>query len=82
MLKSLVVSDVDVVISCVCFVDDVCIFVELVCGVIFVIVYWIGMLRKELGGDNGVFDEEWKWKNVVLVVCGGLGVILKMLEKW
>jgi L-serine/L-threonine ammonia-lyase len=82
VLKSLVVSDADAAISCVRFADDARILVEPACGATLATVYRTGMLRKELGGDNGVSDEEWKRKNVVLVVCGGSGVTLKMLEKW
>jgi L-serine/L-threonine ammonia-lyase len=40
------------------------------------------MLRKEMEGGTSIPDEEWRKKNVVLVVCGGSGVTLKMLEKW
>jgi L-serine/L-threonine ammonia-lyase len=82
ILKSLVVSDADAAISCVRFADDARMLVEPACGATLAPLYRSGMLRKELGGEKGMSDEEWQKKNVVLVVCGGSGVTLNMLAKW
>ncbi|KAK0392386.1 hypothetical protein NLU13_1881 [Sarocladium strictum] len=82
ILKSLVVSDADAAISCVRFADDARILVEPACGATLAAAYQAGRLRKELAGISGVTDDDWRQKNVVLVVCGGSGVTLGMLTKW
>ena len=76
---SLVVSDADAAISCVRFADDARHLVEVSCGAALVPVYK-GELRKRLG--QGVTDEEWAQKNIVLIVCGGSGVSLGILEQY
>jgi L-serine/L-threonine ammonia-lyase len=85
ILKSLVVSDADAAMSCVRFADDARILVEPACGATLAPMYLNGMLKREILGEDRaaqVSDEEWRGKNVVLVICGGSGVTLRMLEKW
>lgn len=75
-MQSVVVSDADAAISCVRFADDARLLVEVSCGATLAPVYR-GDLREKVG--RGCSDEEWKGKNVVLVVCGGSGVALETL---
>ncbi|RDA86602.1 hypothetical protein CP532_5994 [Ophiocordyceps camponoti-leonardi (nom. inval.)] len=76
---SLVVSDADAAISCVRFADDARHLVEVSCGAALATVYR-GDLRRCLG--RGLSDEEWACKNVVLIVCGGSGVTLAILDQY
>lgn len=78
-MKSIVVSDADAAISCVRFADDARQLVEAACGATLAPVYR-GDLRKHIG--EGLSDEEWSRKNVVLLICGGSNVTLGMLEKY
>ena len=75
-MQSMVVSDADAAISCVRFADDARILVEVSCGAALAPVYR-GDIREMVG--KGCSDEEWKQKNVVVVVCGGAGVALETL---
>ncbi|KAI9158685.1 L-serine dehydratase [Paramyrothecium foliicola] len=78
-MQSLVVPDADAAISCVRFADDARLVVEPSCGVTIALAYR-GDLRKHLG--QGLSDDDWQRKNVVLQVCGGSGVTLAMLEEY
>lgn len=78
-MKSLVVSDADAAISAVRFADDARHLVEVACGAALAVAYR-GDLRAVLG--EGLSDEEWSRKNVVLVVCGGSNVTLDMLQTY
>ncbi|KAM0346032.1 hypothetical protein ACHAPU_005793 [Fusarium lateritium] len=78
-LKSLVVSDADAAISAVRFADDGRQLVEVACGATLAIAYR-GDLRRILG--EGLSDEEWSKKNVVIVVCGGSNVSLGILNEY
>ncbi|EON97572.1 putative l-serine dehydratase protein [Phaeoacremonium minimum UCRPA7] len=74
-----VLSDADAVMGSARFLDDARIFVEVACGATIASVY-NGSLRTNLG--NGLSDEEWAKKNIVVVVCGGSNINLKMLEDY
>lgn len=76
---SLVVSDADAAISCVRFADDARHLVEISCGATLATVYR-GDLRELLG--RGLSDGEWAHKNIVLIVCGGSGVTLGILDQY
>ncbi|KAH7033449.1 tryptophan synthase beta subunit-like PLP-dependent enzyme [Microdochium trichocladiopsis] len=76
-LSNLVVSDADAVMGSVRFADDARILVEVACGAAICPAY-NGDLRRCLG--QGLSDEEWSRKNVVLVVCGGSNVSLDILR--
>ncbi|PHH88756.1 hypothetical protein CDD83_7088 [Cordyceps sp. RAO-2017] len=76
---SLVVSDADAAASCVRFADDARHLVEVSCGAALAAVYR-GDLRRCLG--RGLGDAEWARKNVVVVVCGGSGVTLALLDQY
>lgn len=73
------VSDRDAVMGSVGFLNDTRMLVEVACGATIAVAY-NGDLRRELG--KGMGDEEWKGKNVVLVVCGGSNINLDMLNKY
>ncbi|KAI1661209.1 tryptophan synthase beta subunit-like PLP-dependent enzyme [Daldinia decipiens] len=79
-LKSLVVTDAEAVMGCVRFADDARMLVEVACGATLATVY-NGDLRRVVGGE-GISDEEWSRKNVVVVVCGGMNVTLEMLRSY
>lgn len=75
-----VVTDKEAAEACVRFLDEGRVMVELSCGATLAGVYkdqgrW---LREQVG--KGVSDEEWKGKNVVVVVCGGSNVSWEILE--
>ncbi|KAK0665583.1 putative catabolic L-serine/threonine dehydratase [Cercophora samala] len=75
-----VVSDKEAAEACCRFLDEGRVMVELSCGATLAGVYkeqgrW---LREQVG--KGLSDEEWKGKNVVVVVCGGSNVSLEILE--
>ncbi|KAK4164900.1 tryptophan synthase beta subunit-like PLP-dependent enzyme [Cladorrhinum sp. PSN259] len=74
---SATVTDGQAAMGCIKFLDDARILVEVACGATVVTAY-NGDLRRHLG--NGLSDEEWKEKNIVLVVCGGSNVNLDILE--
>lgn len=76
-LSNLVVSDADAVMGSLRFADDVRMLVEPACGAAICPAY-NGQLRKCL--RDGLTDEEWSRKNVVLVVCGGSLVSLDLLR--
>lgn len=76
---SLVVSDADAAISCVRFADDARLLVEVSCGAALAAAYK-GDLRETMG--KGLSDAEWAQKNVVLIVCGGSGVSLQLLDRY
>ncbi|EWY99191.1 hypothetical protein FOQG_00387 [Fusarium oxysporum f. sp. raphani 54005] len=78
-MKSLVVSDADAAISAVRFADDGRHLVEVACGAALAPAYR-GDLRRVLG--QGMSDEEWGKKNVVIVLCGGSNVTLGMLNEY
>ncbi|PFH59314.1 hypothetical protein XA68_12515 [Ophiocordyceps unilateralis] len=76
---SLVVSDADAAMSCVRFADDARHLVEVSCGAALAPVYR-GDLRRCLG--RGLSDVEWACKNIVVIVCGGSGVTLNILDQY
>ncbi|KAK7413466.1 catabolic L-serine/threonine dehydratase [Neonectria punicea] len=78
-MQSLVVSDADAAMSCVRFANDARHLVEVSCGATLAIAYR-GDLRQRIG--QGLSDEEWSRKNVVLIVCGGSNVTLDMLHTY
>ncbi|KAF5675272.1 L-serine dehydratase [Fusarium heterosporum] len=78
-MKSLVVSDADAAISAVRFADDGRQLVEVACGATLAIAYR-GDLKRILG--EGLSEEEWSKKNVVIVVCGGSNVSLGILNEY
>lgn len=79
ILTSLVVSDADAAISCVRFADDARLLVEVSCGATLAVAYR-GDLRERLG--QGLSDEAWATRNVVLEVCGGANVTLGVLASY
>lgn len=78
-MRSMTVSDADAAISCVRFADDARMLVEVACGATLAVAYR-GDLRKMLGSHMS--DEEWARQNVVLEVCGGVGVTMEMLAAY
>ncbi|KAI0380764.1 pyridoxal-phosphate dependent enzyme [Hypomontagnella monticulosa] len=78
-LQSVVVTDAEAVMGTVRFADDARILVEVACGATIATVY-NGDLRKAMG--EGMSDEEWSRKNVVVIVCGGSNVSLELLETY
>ncbi|OIW30252.1 tryptophan synthase beta subunit-like PLP-dependent enzyme [Coniochaeta ligniaria NRRL 30616] len=73
------VTDGEAVMGCVKLLDDARMLVEVACGATIATAY-NGDLRRYLG--KGMSDEEWKGKNVVLVVCGGSNINLELLNKY
>ncbi|KAH8664041.1 tryptophan synthase beta subunit-like PLP-dependent enzyme [Xylariales sp. PMI_506] len=78
-LTSLVVTDAEAIMGCGRFLDDARILVEPSCGATVATVY-NGDLRRTLG--EGLTDEEWSKKNVVIVVCGGSSISLEILKAY
>lgn len=78
-LISSTVTDAEAVMGCVNLLDDARLLVEVSCGATIATAY-NGDLRRLLG--KGLSDEEWKAKNVVLVVCGGSNINLELLNKY
>lgn len=76
---NVVVTDADAVMGSLRFADDARILVEVACGATLSVVY-NGKLRGMLG--EGMNDEEWGQKNVVVIVCGGSHVSLDMLREY
>ncbi|KAL0943651.1 pyridoxal-phosphate dependent enzyme [Colletotrichum truncatum] len=77
--RSVTVSDAEAAMACVRFVDDAQLMVEVACGATIATVY-NGSLREQLG--DGLSDEEWAKKNIVLIVCGGSNVTMEMLNEY
>ncbi|KAK0636352.1 tryptophan synthase beta subunit-like PLP-dependent enzyme, partial [Bombardia bombarda] len=77
LLTSMTVTDAEAAIACVRFLDDARQMVEPACGATVAVVY-NGALRRCLG--EGMSDEEWRGKNMVLVVCGGSNVSFQILD--
>ena len=73
------VTDAEAVMGCVNFLNDARLLVEVACGATIATVY-NGDLRKTLG--KGLSDEQWKEKNIVLIVCGGSNINLELLNKY
>lgn len=71
-------SDANAAMACVFFADDERIMVESACGAALSTAY--DGLKTILYPQMS--DEEYAKKNVVLVVCGGSGVTLQILEKY
>ncbi|OTB06129.1 hypothetical protein M426DRAFT_319202 [Hypoxylon sp. CI-4A] len=80
-LKSVVVPDADAALGSVRFADDARMLVEAACGATVAMAYNGELLRRTMGCE-GVSDAEWRGKNVVLVVCGGLNVSLGLLGEY
>lgn len=78
-LISATVTDGEAAMACVRFADDARMLVEVSCGATLATVY-NGDLRRYLG--SGLSDEEWRKKNVVMVVCGGNNTNLATLERY
>ncbi|KAI9742344.1 MAG: hypothetical protein M1818_003877 [Claussenomyces sp. TS43310] len=76
-VSSLAVADAEAAIACVRLADDERILVEAACGVNVAPVY-NGMLRSQLG--KGMLDDEWAKQKIIIIICGGSNVTLKMLE--
>lgn len=72
-----VLSDAEAAMACVAFADDEKILVEPACGASIAPVY-TDSLHTLLFPD--LSDEDFKKKNVVLVVCGGSNVSLEILQ--
>lgn len=78
-LVSAVVTDEEAVSAMSRFLDDERMLVESACGATIATAY-NGDLRRYLG--DGLTDEQWAAKNVVLIVCGGSNINLEMLQKY
>jgi L-serine/L-threonine ammonia-lyase len=76
---SIVVTDAEAVMGSVKLVNDARILVEVACGATVAPVY-NGDLKRWLG--DGLTDEEWSKKNVVLIVCGGSNITLEILREY
>lgn len=74
-----VLSDAQAAMGCVHLADMERLMVEVACGV-SVAACLDGTLRRALG--EGLSDEEWKSKRVVIIVCGGSIVSSGMLEEY
>lgn len=79
-LISATVTDAEAAMACVRFADDARMLVEVSCGATMATAY-NGDLRRYIGGE-GISDEEWREKNVVMVVCGGNNTNLGTLERY
>ncbi|KAI1495766.1 tryptophan synthase beta subunit-like PLP-dependent enzyme [Biscogniauxia marginata] len=83
-----VVPDAAAVRAAARFADDARMLVEVACGATLAAAYADGgaLLRRALGfergegGEAGEKENEWRRKNVVLVVCGGSNISLEMLR--
>jgi L-serine/L-threonine ammonia-lyase len=73
--KNAVYTDAEAAMGCWRFADDERMMVELSCGVTVALCYG-GRLQRALGRPVDPEDK------VVLVVCGGHGVTLGMIEQW
>lgn len=81
-ITSVVVSDAEAVSGCVGLGNDARLLVEAACGATVAVVYKEGgrYLRSVLGAGDS--DEEWKGRNVVLVVCGGSNVSFDIIDAY
>ncbi len=68
-MVSVVVSDQEAVAACLRFMDDQRIVVEPACGASLAVVY---------GGAHELVG----YKNVLVIVCGGVTATVAQLEKW
>lgn len=78
-LVSAVVTDGEAVSAMSRFLDDERMLVESACGATIATAY-NGDLRRYLG--DGLTDEQWAGRNIVLIVCGGSNINLEMLQKY
>ncbi|KAM0277238.1 hypothetical protein ACHAQH_005959 [Verticillium albo-atrum] len=76
-LESVAVDDSEAALACVQFADDSRFVVEVACGATIAACY-NGLLKQRLG--RGMTDDEWRGKNIVVIVCGGSDVSLEVLE--
>jgi len=76
-VKSVVVSDDQACGACVRFADGERMMVEPACGAALAVVY-----EKLLGKEGGLGLGLEKDSKVVVVVCGGVGVSLELLNEW
>jgi L-serine/L-threonine ammonia-lyase len=76
-LTSIVVSDAQAAMSCVQFADDMRLMVEVSCGATIATAY-NGALRHHLRRSG----KAWQDHNVVLIVCGGSGVSVDILDEY
>ncbi|KAI0169651.1 pyridoxal-phosphate dependent enzyme [Hypoxylon sp. FL1284] len=79
LLKSVVVSDAEAVAAAARFADDARMLVEVACGATLATLY-NGALRRAVGAGDS--DEEWRRRNVVVIVCGGSDVSLEILAAY
>ncbi|RDL41183.1 Tryptophan synthase beta subunit-like PLP-dependent enzyme [Venustampulla echinocandica] len=79
-IASVVVSDAEAAMASVYFADDTRMIIEVACGASVAVAYNSPMLRKVL--FPGCSDEEFRSKNVVVVVCGGSNVSLQVLDEY
>jgi len=77
-VKSIVLSDKQAIDSCLKFADDHRFLVEPSCGVGLATIYESDEVKKHLQQNNIVGNE----KNIVIIVCGGSGVSISLLEQW
>ncbi|KAK3325854.1 tryptophan synthase beta subunit-like PLP-dependent enzyme [Apodospora peruviana] len=80
-LISATVTDAQAAFACARFADDARFLVEVACGATFATAY-NGNLRRYFGGASSVSDEEWKTRNVVLIVCGGNNTNLQTMDHY
>ncbi|KAK9426542.1 hypothetical protein SUNI508_00069 [Seiridium unicorne] len=76
-LTSVVVTDAEAVMGSVKLANEARLLAEVACGATIATVY-NGGLRTWLG--QGLSDDEWSKKNVVVIVCGGSNISLEILE--
>lgn len=76
---STTVTDAEAVMGCAGLLDDARMLVEPACGATIATAY-NGDLRRYFG--KGLSDEEWARKNIVLIVCGGSNINLRMLQDY
>lgn len=81
-LKNEVVTDAEAVMGSCRFADDARLLVEVACGATIAAVL-NGHLRRVMIMEGEVrSEEEWRRKNVVVIVCGGSNVTLELLRKY
>jgi L-serine/L-threonine ammonia-lyase len=78
-VTSCVFSDAEAAMASVCFADDEKMLVEISCGVSIVPAY-NGSLSSILYPQ--LSDEEFAKLNIVIVICGGSGISLQLLENY
>lgn len=79
-IASVVVSDAEAAMASVYFADDTRTIIEVACGASVAAAYNSPMLRRVLFPSCS--DEEFRSKNVVIVVCGGSNVSLQVLDEY